>query len=81
VKASTRGAARNAGLLKQMFGGLSAPDDLVRALALDGPPGHLGDIALHFFSFGGIPATAAWASAVAAGRIVLDSEDGFSVAD
>ncbi len=79
VKASARGAARNTGLLKQMFGGLSAPDDLVRALALDGPPGHLGDIALHFFSFGGIPATARWAAAVADGRITLEGEDGFSV--
>lgn len=79
VKASARGAARNTGLLKQMFGGLSAPDDLVRALALDGPLGHLGDIALHFFSFGGIPATARWASLVAEGRITLEGEDGFSV--
>jgi methylenetetrahydrofolate reductase (NADPH) len=79
VKASARGAARNTGLFKHMFGGLSAPDDLVRALALDGPPGHLGDIALHFFSFGGIPATARWATAAAQGHIVLDDDDGFGV--
>ena len=79
VKASTRGAARNTGLLKQMFGGMSAPDDIIRALALNGPKGYLGDIALHFFAFGGIPNTARWGTTVSQGRITLDSDDGFSL--
>jgi len=79
VKASARGATRNTGLLKQMFGGMSAPDDLIRTFALDSHRERLGDIALHFFSFGGIPTTAKWATAVSQGRIVLDSSDGFSV--
>jgi len=40
----------------------------------------LGDIAVHFYSFGGVAATARWAGAVAAGRITPDATGGFSVA-
>ena len=54
---------------------LTTPDDLIRALA-DAAP---AEIVPHFFSFGGIPATARWASAVADGGITLDAGDGFRV--
>jgi methylenetetrahydrofolate reductase (NADPH) len=76
VKASAQGLARQSGLARHMFG-MSAPDGLVRALADAGP--RLGEVTLHFFSFGGIAATARWASAVAAGRITLDAAGGFQV--
>lgn len=79
VKASAAGAARQAGLVKHMFGG-SAPDGIVRMLAETGHNGRLGDIAAHFFSFGGVDTTARWAAAAAAGKIALDSKDGFAVA-
>jgi methylenetetrahydrofolate reductase (NADPH) len=79
VKASAAGAARQAGLVKHMFGG-SAPDAIVRALADAGGNGRLGDIGAHFFSFGGVDTTARWAAAAAAGHIALDSKDGFAVA-
>ncbi len=78
VKASAAGAARQAGLVKHLFGG-SAPDAIVRALAEAGRNGRLGDISAHFFSFGGVDTTARWAAAAAAGRIALDSQDGFAM--
>ena len=55
------------GMLRQMFA-MSAPDDLVRALAEAAP----SQVSAHFFSFGGLPPTARWAQAVADGRIVLE---------
>jgi methylenetetrahydrofolate reductase (NADPH) len=79
VKASAAGAARQAGLVKHLFGG-SAPDAIVRALAEASQNGRLGDVTAHFFSFGGVDTTARWAAAAAAGRVVLDSKDGFAVA-
>jgi methylenetetrahydrofolate reductase (NADPH) len=79
VKASAAGAARQAGLVKHMFGG-AAPDAIVRALAEAGTNGRLGDIAAHFFSFGGVDTTARWTAAAAAGRVTLDTKDGFAVA-
>jgi methylenetetrahydrofolate reductase (NADPH) len=79
VKASAAGAVRQAGLLKHLVGG-TAPDAIVRALALAGGNGQLGDIAPHLFSFGGIDTTARWAAAVAAGRIALDPQGGFAAA-
>jgi methylenetetrahydrofolate reductase (NADPH) len=60
--------------MRQMFA-LTTPDDLIRTLADTAP----ADIVPHFFSFGGIPATARWASAVADGRIALDAAGGFRV--
>jgi methylenetetrahydrofolate reductase (NADH) len=78
VKASAQGLARQSGLARQMFG-RSAPDGLLRALADAAAQGSLGDVALHFFSFGGIAATARWARATAEGRITLDN-GGFKVA-
>jgi methylenetetrahydrofolate reductase (NADPH) len=74
VRASAQGLARRSGLMRQMFA-LTMPDDLIRALA-DAAP---AEIVPHFFSFGGIPATARWASAVADGRVTLDAGDGFRV--
>jgi methylenetetrahydrofolate reductase (NADPH) len=74
VAASARALARNAGLAKHLFGA-SAPDAILRALA----GAQLGDIAPHFFSFGGLGATARWAAAVAAGRVGLDRAGGFRV--
>jgi len=77
VRASTRGLARNAGLIKHLLGA-AAPDGIVRALVDANRDGELGDIAPHLFSFGGIGATARWAAAAGAGRIKLDRE-GFGV--
>lgn len=79
VRASAQALARQAGLARQMFG-RSAPDRLVRALAAARAGAHLGEVAPHFFSFGGIVATARWAAAVAAGHITPDGAGGFQVA-
>jgi methylenetetrahydrofolate reductase (NADPH) len=78
VKASAGGLVKNAGLVKHLFG-VSAPDGLVRALADENAAGSLGPVAAHFFSFGGIGATARWAAHAAQGLITPDG-DGFSVA-
>jgi len=75
VKASTQALARRSGLLRQTFA-MTAPDDLVRALAQAEPAG----VVLHFFSFGGLPATARWMRAVADGRLALEGTSGFKVA-
>jgi methylenetetrahydrofolate reductase (NADPH) len=77
VRASTQGLARNAGLMKRLLGA-AAPDGIVRALVEANRDGELGEIAPHFFSFGGIGATARWATGAAAGRVRLDRE-GFAV--
>jgi methylenetetrahydrofolate reductase (NADPH) len=78
VRASAQGLARQAGLVRQLFA-MSAPDALVRALAQARAERHLGEIALHFFSFGGLARTARWAEAVAQGRIALEGGEGFRV--
>jgi methylenetetrahydrofolate reductase (NADH) len=75
VRASTQALARRSGLMRQMFA-LSTPDDLVRALAETAPIG----THLHFFSFGGLPASAGWARAVGDGRIALEADGGFRLA-
>ncbi len=75
VRASAQGLARQAGLLRQLFA-MSAPDALLRVLAE--ARADLGDVAPHFFSFGGLARTARWAQAVAERRITLDGE-GFRV--
>jgi methylenetetrahydrofolate reductase (NADPH) len=77
VRASAQGLARQAGLVRQLFA-MSAPDALVRVLAEARTNRHLGEIAPHFFSFGGLARTGRWAEAVAAGRIALEGE-GFRV--
>jgi len=78
VKASTQGLARQAGLAKHLFGN-AAPDAIVGALAQACGEGQLGDVALHFFSFGGVGATARWATAARAGRFTAESGGGFRV--
>jgi methylenetetrahydrofolate reductase (NADPH) len=74
VTASIQGLARHAGLAKHAFG-MIAPDTLLRPLAQAG----LGDVAPHIFSFGGLATAARWIAAAAAGRILLDRADGFTV--
>lgn len=76
VRASAQGLARQAGLLRQLFA-MSAPDGLLRALAE--ARADLGDVAPHFFSFGGLARTARWAQAVAERRITLEGGGGFRV--
>jgi methylenetetrahydrofolate reductase (NADPH) len=78
VRSSLQGLARNAGLVRHMFG-TAAPDALLRTLARDAASGRLGDVSPHFYSFGGLAGTARWAAAVAEGRIAFDRDDGFSV--
>lgn len=76
VKASVQGLARNAGLVKNLFGN-TAPDGVVRPLA--SVSDRFGEIAPHVYSFGGLGKTVRWTAAVAAGRIRLDGASGFSV--
>jgi methylenetetrahydrofolate reductase (NADPH) len=80
VKASAGGLARNAGRLKHLFG-VSTPDALICALAQAGANGALGDVALHFFSFGSIGGTARWSAHAAAGRFTCEGENAFAVED
>jgi methylenetetrahydrofolate reductase (NADPH) len=79
VRASVQGLARQSGLARHLFN-MSAPDAIVRALADAHARDQLGDVALHFFSFGGIVGTARWARAVGDGRITPDAAGGFQVA-
>ena len=78
VRASAQSLARQTGLARQLFA-MSAPDALVRALAQARADRHLGEIAPHFFSFGGLARTARWAEAVAHRHIVFEAEEGFRV--
>jgi methylenetetrahydrofolate reductase (NADPH) len=78
VRASAQGLARQTGLMRQLFA-MSAPDALVRALAMARADGQLGEVAPHFFSFGGLARTARWAAAVAQRRIALETGGGFRV--
>jgi len=78
VAASARTLARNAGLAKHLFGA-AAPDAIIRALAAARLGRQVGDIAPHFFTFGGLGATARWTAAIAAGRVALDRAGGFRV--
>jgi methylenetetrahydrofolate reductase (NADPH) len=76
VKASAQGLTRQGGLIKHLVG-TSAPDGVIRPLA---EAAHrLGKVSAHFFSFGGVAATARWVAAAAAGHITLDRADGFRV--
>ncbi len=78
VATSARSLARNAGLAKHLLGA-NAPDAIIRALTTARSTDALGDVAPHFFTFGGLGATGRWAAVVAAGRIALDRSDGFRV--
>lgn len=74
VRTSAQALAKRSGLMRQMFA-MTVPDDLIRTLAEAAPAG----VTPHFFSFGGVPATARWARAVADGRITLEADGGFLV--
>jgi methylenetetrahydrofolate reductase (NADPH) len=76
VRASAQGLARQAGLARQLFT-LSAPDGIIRALAQAPQP--LGEVALHYFSFGAIARSARWAQAVAQGQVALTAGEGFQL--
>ena len=78
VRASAPGLARKSGLLRQLFT-MSAPDAPIEALAQAHAGRRLGVVKPHFFSFGGLLRTARWASAVADGRITLETDEGFRV--
>ena len=71
VRASAQGLAQRAGLLRGAFA-MAVPDDLVRSLAEASP----ANVRPHFFSFGGMPASAHGASA-ADGRIKIDGDADF----
>jgi methylenetetrahydrofolate reductase (NADPH) len=75
VRASAQALAQRSGMLRQMFA-LTVPDDQVRALA----EAALARVSVHFFSFGGLGATARWAQAVADGHIAVQGAGGFTVA-
>jgi methylenetetrahydrofolate reductase (NADPH) len=78
VRASLHGLARHAGLLRNAFA-MSAPDAIVRSLALEWTGNRLGDVRPHLFAFGGLALTARWAAAVEQGRITPESGQGFRV--
>jgi methylenetetrahydrofolate reductase (NADPH) len=78
VRASIEGLARQSGLARQLFA-MTAPDALVQALAQARSDRSLGMVKPHFFAFGGIAATARWASAVAEGHLILGAGPGFRV--
>jgi len=75
VRASAQAITRRSSLIRQVFA-VTVPDDLVRALSDAAPE----NVSAHFFSFGGLPASARWASTVADGRIQIESDAGFRVA-
>ena len=75
VRASSHALTQRAGLVLQMFA-MTVPDGIVCALA----DAALADVRVHFFSFGGLPASARWASAVAAGGVSVEGNGGFRVA-
>jgi methylenetetrahydrofolate reductase (NADPH) len=77
VRASAQVLARQAGLMRQLFA-LAAPDALAHAIVEARATRPLGEIAPHFFSFGGLARTARWAQAVAERRIALEG-GGFRV--
>ena len=75
VQASAQALVRRTGLIRRAFS-QAAPDEIARTLADAGPKG----VSVHFFSFGGLAATARWTRAVANGNVSLDRPGGFSVA-
>ncbi len=78
VRASAHGLTRQTGIIKHLIGS-SAPDGILRPIAELQASGRYGRIVPHFYSFGGAAATARWAAAAAAGRIVLHRGEGFGV--
>lgn len=73
VNTSVRGLTRHAGMMGRLLSD-AAPDAIMRALAEAGA--EQNNVTPHFFSFGGLVATAQWARAVASGAIALDPTTG-----
>ena len=66
VRATARSMMRSAGLALQALG-QSTPDEIVGDLAAAVASETLGEVKPHFYTFGGVAATARWAQAAAAG--------------
>ncbi|HVB89509.1 MAG TPA: hypothetical protein VND97_04855 [Beijerinckiaceae bacterium] len=80
VRASAEALASRSGLATHAFKAV-APDLLVRDVAAAvAQDARLGQVAPHFFAFGGAGATTRWAQATAQGRIVLNKQRGFEPA-
>lgn len=79
VKASAGAIAKRSGLVKQALRPV-APDPLVRTLAEALATGQITNASPHLFSFGGIGATARWASAARSGAFTLNKDGGFDTA-
>lgn len=75
VRASGAALARRAGLARNAFHAV-APDVMLEQLAAGLPAGE-SEVAPHFFSFGGLPATVRWARAVEAGAFNPSPDGGF----
>ncbi len=71
VRASARGLMRS-GIAKALFG-IARPDSILAALLQAGP--EIGDIAPHFFSFGGVVRTATYAAEAAAQQFNVSNRD------
>jgi methylenetetrahydrofolate reductase (NADPH) len=71
VRASARGLMRT-GIAKALFG-VARPDSILAALLQAGP--EIGDIAPHFFSFGGVVRTATYAAEAAAQQFNVSNRD------
>lgn len=76
VRASLKGAFNPKAM--QLFGGVAAPDTIIRALADAPDRAQIGPFSIHFFSFGGLVETADWASNAVQGRIE-PTDAGFTV--
>jgi methylenetetrahydrofolate reductase (NADPH) len=78
VQASAQGLIRQSHLARQMFQ-MIAPNAIVRALAEDNVRDELGNLQLHFFTFGGVGATSRWIAAILAGHLALTCDEGFQI--
>ena len=75
VRASLKGAL-NPNAMRLL--GEAAPDGIIRALSEADDRAKLGPFAIHFFSFGGLAATAEWAQGAARGQVEFTPQ-GFRV--
>jgi methylenetetrahydrofolate reductase (NADPH) len=78
VQVSVHNLVRHAGLARHLLA-MWTPGAFVSALVDAQEMGHLGALKPHFFSFGGLLATARWAQAVAQGQITLEPGQVFKV--
>jgi methylenetetrahydrofolate reductase (NADPH) len=75
VRASLKGMLNPK--LTQLLGE-AAPDGIIRAIGEAQDRDRLGPLAIHFFSFGGLAATAEWARGAARGHVEFTPQ-GFRV--